>query len=342
MRFDQNKEGGIYPCTNPETYTLDQWRVGGAGATGAFTTQRVAATCPGFSHSLNCTVTTSQATLAATDNFHIEYPIEGNYIADWCWGTANAQTITVSFWVIATVAGDKSFSIMNGINTRCYVSSFTVTTANTWQRVSVTIPGDTGTTWPSTAGTFGAKLLWSLGVGSTYSTSTTETWQAAAFWNKTGTDQLIQQTAGNVMFITGVQCELGSTMTDFEHRSYTEELLDLQRYYYKTFPAGTAVGSNQGIGGSLAYITQSAGVNGNGLQLRYPTTMSVSPTITAYCPSASGGNWYNASQTTQSSAMALFWNSPEGSFLYNLQVGGDNKGAIISVHMTANARLGGS
>lgn len=343
MNIDQNKEGGTYTSTSAEFYTLDNMRIAGAGATGVFSAARnPSSTSPGFSNSLQFTVQTSQAVLAATDNFHLEIPIEGRMIQDFQFGTSGAVTTTVSFWTFASTAGTYSFAYMNGGNTRSYVTTFVINSANTWEKKTIIIPGDTTGTWTITDNTFGLKCIWSLGVGSTFSTATSETWQSTATWNKTGSAQFIQQAAANVYLLTGIQVEIGSVATPYEYVDPSVELLRLQRYYYKTFPNGTAVAQSAGVNGALTYITKLAGVNGDGVMLKYPVSMAGTPTLITYNPSAAAATWRNQSNASNSGTPTLFNSTADGTFAYNPQVIGDTLGALEVLHLTANARLGGS
>lgn len=345
MNVDQNHEGAIYYSAFAEVYSLDQWRFTGGNNGGQLSIQRVPfpATTKGFKYCLQAAVTNQQATLTTDDNFHLEHPMEGIVIAPWAFGTADAQDITVSFYLVANAAGDYSFAIMNGNNTRSYVTSFNVPTANVVQKVEITIPGDTGGTWQTDPCTFGAKLLWSFGVGSSHSTSTTETWQGAAYWNKTGTVQLITNANNTSFYIWGVQCELGSAATEYEHLEPSVELLKLQRYYFKTFPQGIAVGNQKGVAGSLTYISQYAGVNGNGAQLQYPVALEgYPPVITTYNPVLNDAKWYNPATTVSSGAPLLLNSGDKGVFVFNPQVAADVKGSVISIHLVANCRMGGS
>lgn len=343
MVWDQKNEGNVYSSTGTEVYSLDQWRFVGSGASGVFSIQRVASSAPGFPFSLNMVVTTQQASLAATDNFHLEHPIEGSRIGCLKYGTANAVTTNLSFWARASTTGNYSVSLMEGTNSRSYVTTFNIAVANTWEYKTILIPGDTSGTYQTADSTFGLKIIWSLGVGSTYSTATSETWQGAAYWNKTGSNQLIQQANGNNLYITGVQFEIGSFPTAFEYLFPSQELQLLRRYYYKTFPKGTAVAQNAGRNGYIAYISQLAGVNGNSVMVKYPVTMaSATPTITTYNPSAANALWRsNAGGGTDSGAITVFFDSCDGFIAYNPQVAGQLPGEIIGIHFTSNARLGG-
>jgi hypothetical protein len=339
MNWDQNKEGGVYSSTSTEFYSLDQWRICGAGATGVFSVQRVASSAPGFPFSLNMVVTTQQAVLAAADNFHLEYPIEGSAISGLAWGTASAKTVALSFWVYASEAGVYSVSIMEGTNSRSYVTTFTINSATTWEYKTIIIPGDTSGTYQTTNGSFGIKIIWSLGVGSTASTSTSETWQGAAYWNKTGTSQLIQKANGNNLYITGVQLEIGNISTAFQYLNQSEELLLLQRFYFKTMSKGTAVAQNAGAPGVATYIVQGPSNATGGVMINYPVKMSSSPTLTFYNPRTTNAKWRQLSNDIDSGTASSFFANESSVYIANSA--GEASTSLVGIHMTANARLGG-
>jgi hypothetical protein len=347
MRFDQNKEGGIYYSDpNTEVYSLDQWRFsGGTSGDGRFTMQRVPISYNfyGFDYILQAATTAQQTVLNATDNMHIEYPIEGCNITPWEFGTVDAKNITVSFRFIATIAGEFSFTLMNGQNTRSYVTSFVYDTASVPQYITITIPGDQSGTWVTDECTFGAKFLWTLGVGSTATTSTADEWQSAAYWNKDGSTQIIQYAPNTCMYIVGFQVELGDTATPFEFLTYTEELLLLQRYYYKTFPHGVEVGTGKGANGALTYKAQNPGASSSGAQFFQPVSMcAVNAPVTFYNPVNNNSQWYNQSLGIDSGNSILANQSDNKGFVVNTQSSADTVGSSLSIHMVINSRLGGS
>jgi hypothetical protein len=194
---------------------------------------------PGFTNYFGLAVTTT-ATLGATDYFQFYQPIEGYNVADLAWGTANAKTITLSFWVYASVTGNYGAALRNGNDTRSYPFLFTVSSANTWTQISVTIPGDTSGTW-ATNNTRGMFLGFSLATGTTYS-GTANTWSSNLYGSVTGATSIIG-TSGATFYITGVQLEVGSSATGYEYRQYQQELALCQRYAYKTTSTNSVYGS---------------------------------------------------------------------------------------------------
>ena len=180
----------------------------------------------------------SAYSVTSTDEFNYAQTIEGFNIADLAWGTANAQSITLSFWVRSSLTGTFGGSLKNNGNARSYPYSYTISSANTWEQKTISIVGDTTGTWLTNNGN-GLTVTFGLGQGSTRA-STAGSWQAGNFTNVTGATSVVG-TSGATFYITGVQLEKGSTATSFDYRPYGTELSLCQRYYYKNFPAATNV-----------------------------------------------------------------------------------------------------
>ena len=188
----------------------------------------------GFSKYLGITVgAAANVSVGASDYFILSQKIEGNNIADLAWGTANAQTVTLSFWVRSSVTGTFGGCIRNGASNRSYPFTYTVSSSNTWTQISVSIPGDTTGTW-STDNTTGMFVFFSLGSGSTYS-GTASAWAAAQYVTATGVTNPIT-TNSATFYITGVQLEVGTVATSFDYRSIGTETSLCQRYFWKTLP----------------------------------------------------------------------------------------------------------
>lgn len=352
MRIDQKNEGAAY-ATNvaggagPGTafYALDQWRFEGTGIS-SFSIIRTNESLPNgmFSQAMRILVTSS-GTIGTSDGVNMEYPFDPLYQQDWGWGTTSAVPITLQFWVLSSSAGIYSIAFLNGVNSHGYVSTYTVTSANVWQKEVITVPGDTSgnsSNWPSSGTVFGLKVVWDLGSGTAVKTSNLNSWRISGAWRANGADSFTN-TLG-AMYFTGIQLEIGSQATAFEYAPYDMELRSLQRYYYKTFNQGTPVGQNKGTNGAITYIVQNIGA-GYGVPLRFPIEMLAQPVITFYNTSASNSNWRNLSGGTDSAAGAEVPGITAGAgglTLYNVQVPGDVVGSALAIHMTANSRLGGS
>ena len=245
MVIDQRNAGAAVTPTNAD-YTLDRWQYSATQAS-KFTVQRGSASLSVLANTgLNSymyNAVAATATLGAGDLFTQRQVIEGFNISDFQWGTASAKSVTLSFWVYTSVTGTHSGSLSNGTSDRCYVFSFSVSSANTWTYVSITVAGDTSGTWAAD-NTAGLYLRFNLGAGSTYLGST-GSWGSTLFVGATGSQQVVTVSGGTFHF-TGVQLEKGSTATSFDYRPYTTELQLCQRYFQKFGGNAGAQLSNNG------------------------------------------------------------------------------------------------
>jgi hypothetical protein len=281
MVIDQRNNGASVAITTSDNYTLDRWQ-GTASANSRYTIQRDAASVTppaGFTNYLGATSVSSGAP-GSTDAYLISQFVEGLNVADLGWGTANAQTVTLSFWVRSSLTGAFGGTVTNSASNRSYPFSYTISAANTWEQKSITIPGDTSGTWLTTNGV-GLRLRFSMGMGSSY-LGTANTWAGSFIGAPTGSTNVIA-TNGATFYITGVQLEKGSTATSFDYRPYGTELSLCQRYFerqtgrvYMNLPGST----------SLAYSC-------------YPFKVEKRAT-----PTISGGN--SGSFTTDSLTVSLF------------------------------------
>ena len=273
--IDQRNAGASVTVTGDPTYTLDRWGGSCSVASKYSIQQNAGSVTPpvGFTNYLGVTSLSSYS-VGSSDYFNLTQAIEGYNIADLGWGTANAKSITVSFWVYSSLTGTFGMSIRNSAVNRNYQAAYTISSANTWQQISITIAGDTSGTWLTTNGV-GLRLGFGLGIGSTYST-TAGTWSAGNLFGLTGATSVVG-TNGATFYITGVQLEVGSSATGYEYRQYGTELILCQRYFYQNT-------------GSTAYaITQSNnGTNRLRGSTSIPVVMRATPTLTF----ATTSSWY--------------------------------------------------
>jgi hypothetical protein len=218
-------------------YTVDRFRYSASLAGKATWAQNQGSVTPpaGFQNYLGFT-SSSAYSVGASERFSVEQYIEGFNVADLAWGTANAQSITISFWVRSSLTGTFGASIQNSAINRSYPFNYIVSAANTWEQKTVVVPGDTTGTWLTSNGA-GLRLMFGLGVGSILS-GTAGSWSGSNFQSATGAVSVVG-TSGATFYITGVQLEAGSVATPFERRPYGTELALCQRYYYKTSGDGT-------------------------------------------------------------------------------------------------------
>lgn len=234
MRIDQRNSGASVTPTNV-SYTLDRWQ-GYLSQTGKFTVQRNAGSVTppaGFTNYLGAT-SSSAYSLLTGDFFAVAQPIEGVNVADLAWGTANAATVTVSFKVYSSLTGTFGGSLQSSGGARSYPFTYTISSANTWTTIAVTVPGDTTGTWLKDTG-IGLNVIFGLGVGTTYS-GAAGSWAGANYFSATGATSVVS-TNGATFYITGVQFEKGSVATAFDYRPYGTELALCQRYYEVLAPA---------------------------------------------------------------------------------------------------------
>jgi hypothetical protein len=225
MVIDQRNAGAAVTANG--AFSADRFSVVNT-TDGAFSAQQVSEAPSGFTKSLKVTTTTADATLTTAQNLHLNQPIEGFNVADLGWGTAAAQTITVSFWVRSSLTGTFGGSFRNNASDRSYPFTYSISAANTWEYKTVTVAGDTTGTWLADNGV-GIRVSWGLGAGPDRS-GTAGSWAAANYVSATGAVSLIG-TLNATWQITGVQLEAGTVATPFEHRSYGQELALCQRYF---------------------------------------------------------------------------------------------------------------
>ena len=244
----------------------------------------------GFSKSLKVDVTTADASIAAGQYFGINQRIEGYNHAQLEYGTSSARSIVVSFYAKSNLTGPFCYSVKNGASDRSFPIEFSLSAADTWERISFVIPGDTSGTWLETNG-IGAYHQVSLAIGSTFH-GTNNTWQAG---NKVATSNQVNllSSTDNEFFLTGWQVEVGTASpTAYQHEDYGTTLRKCKRYYefldttvyptkYSTVSLGNFVWTEQ----KRAQPTLTVDTNA-GSQSLYPE-------------GTSGGYIYKTSETTR-------------------------------------------
>jgi hypothetical protein len=313
--------------------TCDRWAFD-YSANSKFTAQQNAGSVTppaGFSNYLGVT-SSSAYSVVAGDYFLLRQTIEGYNIADLGFGTANAKTITLSFWVRSSLTGTFGGAVNNG-GSYSYPISYSILAANTWEYKTIIISGATAGTWASN-NTTGMNVLFNLGTGSTY-TTTANSWVAGNYANSTGATSVVG-TNGATFYITGVQLEPGSVATPFERRSYGAELALCQRYFCKTFPQSTAPAQAAALAGCLSV----GGFSGQGVSLcavtwRYPATMRATPTLTSYAPLISGSGFRDSGGSLVGATIDFVGDYQ--STIYNTSsLGGNSR---LDIHLAATAEL---
>lgn len=256
-------------------YSLDRWLyylVGSSSASDA--SQSTDTPNNNFKNSLKLDVQTADTSVATNDLTCFLQKIEGQNVYQLGWGTADAETVTLSFWVKSTKTGIHSGAFKNSAQDRSYVFEYTVNVSNTWEYKTITVTGDTSGTWLTTNG-IGVQVTFALMAGTDF-TKTAGSWGAG---NNYGSDNQVNvmDSASNNWHITGVQLEVGSVATNFEHRSVGEELQLCQRYYET---------AGRGIMGGSYSATQWVGAWNFAVPKRASPTLTVPAVVTVHEPSA--------------------------------------------------------
>ena len=335
MRIDQRNAGASVTPTNSQ-YLVDRWQASLTQAS-KYTVQQNAGTITppeGFKNYLGFTSSSSYSVLSG-DVFGFGQVVEGFNAADFGWGSANAKTVTLSFWVYSSLTGNFGGALKNDGDTRNYPFTYTISAANTWEKKTITVAGDTTGTW-GTSNDVGVNIRFSLGCGSTYS-GTAGAWTGTNVWQPTGSVSVVG-TSGATFYITGVQLEAGSVATPFEHRQYGQELALCQRYYTKTYdiadPPGTAGFGYRGAIRSTAINTTTYMSFGN---WSFPVSMRAAPSVTVYNPRTGATNSFTGDASDYTGVgIGNIGSRGVEFFAYNVYVG---TSVFISVAATASAEL---
>jgi hypothetical protein len=308
MVIDQRNAGASITPTD-YGYTLDRWQTGVSQAS-KFTVQQ-SSTVPTTGYGFSLVATSLSAyTVLAGDIFRVSQPIEGFNTVDLQWGTANAQTVTISFWVRSSLTGAFGGSVSNNAQNRSYPFSYTINAANTWEQKTVTIAGDTTGTWVGATNGVGVRVNWGLGVGSTYS-GTAGAWAGSQLYSVTSATSVVG-TNGATWYVTGVKFEVGSIATPFVPDDYQVSLGKCQRYY-QYLNSSTGAYSIIGV----------VGQTNNIFTVWFPVVMRTSPTAVftnssspLYYLNTIGGSQTSATPTSATMAFQTtggrFYTAPYG------------------------------
>ena len=232
MRVDQRNAGASVsvPTATSQAFITDRWFVQNLGSnSNTFTCQQSTDAPAGFKNSLLITNGTGVATVSSDSRLLAQY-IEGLNIIDLAFGTASAKGIVVSFQVKSSLTGTFSGCILSNAGDQVYGFTFTISSANTWTPVAVSIPGSTTGTWP-TDNTTSMRLQLNLGSGSSSLQPTANVWASSGGSRGVQGTVNLSETTGATFRITAAQIEVGTVATSFDFRSYGTELALCQRYF---------------------------------------------------------------------------------------------------------------
>ena len=219
----------VTSITTADYRTCDRFLFGPTSGTYTVTQESSASTADGFTNSLKIETTATGSSTNAT----LQQRIEGLNLQHLGYGTSSAKQTTVSFYVKSNKTGTYTLELYNADATRQISKNYTIDASGTWERKTITFPSDTSNGFGNDSG-LSLYLFWWLAAPSSFTSGTqnTSAWASATNANRVSSSIVdISDTVGNYWEITGVQWEVGDTATDFEHRTYGDELAQCQRYF---------------------------------------------------------------------------------------------------------------
>ena len=259
-----------------DQYTTDRWKcVAFTGSeSGRMTVSQSTDTPDGFQYSMKLDCTTADGSPASGDALCMAQRIEANNIYDVSFGTSGAKKITVSLYAKAVNrTGKYSVSLMNQGSSASNVNCQEIDVTTSWQRFTLSFIADSSLVTTTTGTNSGCQLLIGLYSG-TKSISSFNAWNTYNTGNIFSTNQVnFFDNTSNELYITGVQLEVDNTgpgvATDFEHRSFGEELALCERYFYAYVPSSSMW--RDGYSDGNIYVKG---------QISFPVTMRSAPTVT--------------------------------------------------------------
>lgn len=289
-------------------YCVDRWQfIAGGLGTWTVTQEADAPTGSGWRNSAKVLITAgNESTPGVADYADFRQAIEGQNLQSIKKGTASAEQLTLSFWTKSNKTGTYVVEVRDDDNTRHVCATYTIGSSATWERQSITFPADTTGVFDNDA-SGSLTLRFILAAGTDYTSGTlATTWAANTAANRAVGQTNLAADTSNYWMVTGVQLEVGSAATGFEHKSYGTELAECQRYYYMH-----ASGNGPLVGGGFYNSATSLYVN-----VSFPVTMRAAPT-----PAVSSGTSYFYALYGSTSDLfntfdTYFNSSPNGITLY--------------------------
>ena len=294
----------------------------------------------GFANSAKIEITTADSSLGSTEFWNFRYSAEGQDLQSIAKGTSDAKAITLSFYVKSSKTGTYTVELEDTDNSRLNALAYTVDSANTWERKTLTFNADTTGEFTND-NNLSLRINFWLCSGSQYQGGTffNGTWGADTDANRVHSSQVnLGDTVGNEWYITGVQLEVGEQATPFEHRSFGDELRRCQRYYEKSFPQATAPANNTSLY-SVQYTNVLSGY-GTWHDYNFAVPKRAAPTMTAYNPSSTTAN--KAVHVADNTAFTntILYAQGEYGFLSAIYGGsGDATGNKVGFNWDADAEL---
>ena len=292
MRVAQRGTSSSSISSGGDYLTIDRFRFSMSSA-GTWDISR-SATVPsgeGFAYSQKIDCTTADSSLDASNYLIYLTALEGQNLQHAKFGTSSAEKLTLSFWVRSAKTGTYVVEFINSAagGTRTQSQSYTISSADTWEKKTITIDGDTATAFDNSTAADLSLYFW-LAAGSNYSGGTLNTsWNSSTNANRAAGLVNLADSTSNDWYITGIQLEVGDNATPFEHLSYGEDLALCQRYFFKAVPSGALV--------AWAHPLTTGDTIYRRCTLAFPVEMRDHPTITF--TSANDGTLTSASSAVE-------------------------------------------
>ena len=288
-----------------------------------------APTGSGFSKSIKIKTNTAESSLDSNEIFHVSQVIEAQNLQHLKNGTSSALSVTLSFWVKAYQVGTYVINIFKGDNTGRQISAtYTISASNTWEFKTMTFPGDTSGGGIADDTGAGFYIYWVLAAGSGFTGTTSTSWGDYAdggFAN--GQTVNIMSSTNNYFYLTGVQLEVGSVATDFEHLSIADVLAKCQRYFYQA----TKIGSSSDV--TNMPIAPGFYLTGSDYRaiIDFPVEMRAAPTVSS---NDNSGSYYIHTNATADTIDRLdsFQNTKRRSIVRNTAHAGGTQGHFGMLH----------
>ena len=272
---------GTVTGINSNTYTLDRWITEGDDATLTVSQDTSVPSAQGFGKSLKIAVTTANASVAADELQKIVQRIEGQFLQQLLFGTSSAKSFTLSFWVKSNITGTYAMEFQNDDNNKVQTATYTISSADTWEKKTITISGDTASGFDNDANR-SFRVIWWLAAGSNYTSNNASSgaWIArSSNINSIAYGHAVNVTSStsNTFYLTGCQLEVG-TASDFEFLPTDVNLQRCYRYYEVIVSGNTKV-----IAPAITYTASTAA----GI-INFKTTKRATPTLDA----VTGSDYY--------------------------------------------------
>ncbi len=341
MKINQRGSSFTSVGSSANTFTLDRWKFYIQNSTARFTVSKDSDSPDEFGGSMKIECTTTDTSLASTDEVYLEQRLEGQDVQDFAKGTRSAKEYTLSFYVKTNKVGTYIVNLLGRDNTTSTVSaSYTVNDTN-WNRYTVTFPADASSSRKDNNDNGEAlRVLWWFVAGSAVNSPSTAplatTWRNSTDTGRAAGQINFADSTSNEFFLTGCQLEVGRNVTEFEHRSYGEELRLCQRYYTKSYNHDVAPGTNTMVGtrwGRNYDPTDSR--SANVVAVFFPVTMRATPDMTFRgVHTGDTGKWTTGSNNPDASNTDMSVNS-----LYDLSDKGFS--TMSSANISASNFFGG-